>query len=270
MAVQEIYPNAPIVLMVAEVRHTLCDPLTDAQVRMITTAIRESLPIHDSVQEMSMAFGLDGEGMAPPHPQISFFHTWSSRDRRTVLEVHREMVSLKTTDYKGYADIRELLSLAVQAVSQAEHPTGYTRIGLRYVDEVRVPISDTSPVVDWSDWVSASLLGPTELNGLGGMGLQSQEGVSMFSCPRGSILVLRYGAQDDYVIGSTPQLRRPLPTPGPLFKLDIDSFENQEELVPEFAVDAILSVCDRLHEPVAGVFEAVITEKLRKEVLRNA
>lgn len=83
-------------------------------------------------------------------------------------------------------------------------------------------------------------------------------------------MVLRYGAQDDYVIGSTPQLRRPLPTPGPLFKLDIDSFENQEELVPEFAVDAILSVCDRLHEPVAGVFEAVITEKLRKEVLRNA
>lgn len=270
MAIQEIYPNAPIVLMVAEIRHTFCDPLTDAQVRGITDAIREHLPIHDSVQEVAMSFSVDGDGIVPPQQQISSFHTWSSRDRRTILEVHREMVSLKTTDYKGYAAIRELLSLAVQAVSNAEQPVGYTRIGLRYVDEIRVPLSDNAPCVDWSSWVSSSLLGPFNLDGVDGLCLQSQEGVSVFSCRGGSALVLRYGAQDNYVIGSTPQLRRPLPTPGPLFKLDIDSFEQPEECVPEFDVDSILSACDRLHGPVAGVFESMITERLRKEVLRNA
>lgn len=68
---------------------------------------------------------------------------------------------------------------------------------------------------------------------------------------------------------STPDLRRPLPPPGPLFKLDIDSFWQAADEVPEFDVDLILRQADALHEPVRGVFESVITDRLREEVLRN-
>lgn len=39
--------------------------------------------------------------------------------------------------------------------------------------------------------------------------------------------------------------------------------------VPEFDVELILRQADTLHEPVRGVFESVITDRLREEVLRN-
>ena len=39
--------------------------------------------------------------------------------------------------------------------------------------------------------------------------------------------------------------------------------------VPEFDAEVILRQADALHEPVRGVFESVITDRLREEVLRN-
>ena len=56
---------------------------------------------------------------------------------------------------------------------------------------------------------------------------------------------------------------------GPLFKLDIDSFWQAVDEVPEFGVDLILNQADALHEPVRYVFESLITDRFREEVLRR-
>lgn len=63
--------------------------------------------------------------------------------------------------------------------------------------------------------------------------------------------------------------RCPLSPPGPLFKLDIDSFWHAADEVPEFGVDLILNQADALHEPVRYVFESLITDRFREEVLRR-
>ena len=64
-------------------------------------------------------------------------------------------------------------------------------------------------------------------------------------------------------------VRCPLPSPGLLFKLDIDSFWQAVDEVPEFDVDPILNQADALHEPVRDVFEILITDRLREEMLRR-
>ncbi|MFC2725538.1 MAG: TIGR04255 family protein, partial [Bifidobacterium dentium] len=68
--------------------------------------------------------------------------------------------------------------------------------------------------------------------------------------------------------GSTPQLRRPLPSPGPLFKLDIDSYWQPDD-IPVFDPNRILAIADKLHDPVRSMFEGLITNRLRNEVLRR-
>jgi uncharacterized protein (TIGR04255 family) len=51
--------------------------------------------------------------------------------------------------------------------------------------------------------------------------------------------------------------------------IDIDSYWNaQETELPPFTVPEILAICDQLHEPTRDLFEKVITDKLRDEVLR--
>ena len=266
---EEIYPNAPIVLMVAEIKHTEHGQLDEKQSRTISEAVRETLPLREEDTEQNITFTGITDGTQPP-VQVTQTKVlrWSSRDRRTILTVKPDTISVDTTQYHRYTNIRELLGRALAALADATSLDGVTRIGLRYIDEIRVPSEDDSGLPEWGEWVDGSLLGPHGIDLGHGLSPATNEGTSVFAGDDATRLVLRYGAQDAYVVGSTLQLRRPLPSPGPLFKLDIDSYWQPED-VPEFNPDVILAMADRLHEPVRSMFEGLITDKLRNEVLRR-
>lgn len=265
----EVYPNAPIVDMIAEIRFSQCESLDKIKLRRITTAVSEYLPLLAEEPDMSIQVSnLDGQGgfsvasgEAVPR--------WSSRDKRTVLTLRQNVLSLETTSYPGYQKMRELLAIAVSALGRFMKPEGITRVGLRYIDEIRVPSDGEALRPDWSQWIDESLLGPRTLNERHGLTMLGNQGTTVFSGPEETTLVLRYGEQDEYAIPSTPQLRRPMPSPGPLFKLDMDSFKTYDDYVPRFDADKILKTADLLHRPVRNVFEDLITERLREEVLRH-
>lgn len=194
---------------------------------------------------------------------------WTSRNRRTALTIRPDSLVIETTDYGSYDRVRELFDIALRARLAVAVPVGVERIGLRYIDEIRVPAENGGRAPAWEQWVDPSLLGPAHVGGDLGLVPAVSEGLFVFSSDSDRALVLRYGAQSDYAVQSTPGLRRPLPPPAPLFKLDIDSFWQTGDEVPEFDVDLILEQADALHEPVRGVFESLITGRLREEVLRR-
>ena len=244
-------------------------PLDEKQSRIISEAVKETLPIRTEDVEQNLSFSAAPDG-SMPQPQVSQTKAlrWSSRDKRTVVTVRPDSISVETTKYRRYEDVRLLLEKSLTALADAIVPDGVTRIGLRYIDEIRVPSNDDSGIPRWDEWVDGSLLGPHDIEIGQGLLPVRNEGASAFSGGDSTRLVLRYGAQDTYVVGSTPQLRRPLPAPGPLFKLDIDSYWQPED-IPAFAPARILAMADKLHGPVRSIFEGLITDKLRNEVLRR-
>lgn len=266
---REIYPSTPIVLMAIEVRHSLCEPLDRKQVAELSGRIKHLLPLPSEMDEVSVSVQAGPDGPPVQQQVISSFQRWASRDKRTALSVRPESLVIETTDYGSYDRMRELLDVALQARLAVGPPAGVERIGLRYIDEIRVPAGNDGSGPDWAQWVDSSLLGPAHVGAELGLVPVVGEGVLVFSGGSDRALVLRYGAQSDYAVQSTPDLRRPLPPPGPLFKLDFDSFWQAADEVPEFDVDLILGLADTLHEPVRGVFESVITHRLREEVLRH-
>lgn len=265
----EIYPNAPIVDMVAEIRFSQCEPLDKIKLRGFTAAFGERLPLLAEESGMSVQLPSPDGQVEVPVTNGETFPRWSSRDKRTVLTLRQNSLSLETTNYPGYRSVRELLGKAVDALERLMAPKGVTRIGLRYIDEIRVPSDGEDPQPRWKEWVDSSLLGPKTVSGHHGLTLLGNQGTAVFGGEKGTMLVLRYGAQDEYVIPSTPQLRRPMPSPGPLFKLDMDSFRTYDDYIPPFKADEILETADLLHKPVKNVFEDLITERLREEVLRH-
>ena len=269
MREREIYPNAPIVLMAIEVRHPLCEPLDRKQVAELSMRIKQVLPLPSEMNEVSLVVQAGPDGPPVQQQVVSSFPRWSSRDKRTALSIRPDSLVIETTDYGSYDRMRELLDVALQARLAVAAPAGVERIGLRYIDEIRVPAENGSSMPTWEQWVDASLLGPAHIGAELSLVPVVNEGAFVFSGGSNHALVLRYGAQSDYAVQSTPDLRRPLPPPGPLFKLDIDSFWQAADEVPEFDVDFTLRQADALHEPVRGVFESVITDRLREEVLRN-
>lgn len=51
--------------------------------------------------------------------------------------------------------------------------------------------------------------------------------------------------------------------------VDMDSFQTYDDYIPPFEAGDILETADLLHKPVKNVFEDLITERLREEVLRH-
>jgi len=266
---REIYPSAPIVLMAIEVRHPLCEPLDRKQVTEVSAQIKDFLPLPSEMSGISFTEQTGPDSLLSPQPAITSFPRWMSRDKRTALSVRPDSLVIETTDYGSYDRMRELLEVVLQIRLSVAVPVGVERIGLRYIDEIRVPAKNGASAPDWDQWVDASLLGPAHIGAEQGLAPVVNEGIFVFSGGRDHALVLRYGAQNNYAVQSTPDLRRPLPPPGPLFKLDIDSFWQAADEVPEFDAGFILRQADALHGPVRGVFESVITDRLREEVLRN-
>lgn len=266
---REVYPNAPIVLMAVEVRHPSCELLEPKQVTQLSAHIRGSLPLPSETNEVSVVVQTSPNSLPVQQQVVSTFPRWTSRDKRTALTIRQDSLVVETTDYGSYDRIRTLLDVALRARRTVAPPAGVERVGLRYIDEIRVPTEDGGGSPVWDQWVDSSLLGPTRIGTALGLAPAVSEGLVVFSGENSRALVLRYGEQIEYVVPSTPELRRPLPPPGPLFKLDIDSFWQAADEVPEFDVDLILNHADALHEPVRDVFESLITDRLREEVLRR-
>lgn len=269
MTERQTYLNAPIVLMAFEVRHPTTEQLNSRQIAQFSTRVRDRLPLPGEVSTASISFQLASNGESSKAPVVRQAPRWTSRDKRTALTVNQDALVLETTRYTNYNEIRELLQVALQARAEIAAPAGVERVGLRYIDEIRVPAEDGDSSPAWREWLDESLLGPARVADTLGLVPAQHQGLAVFSTRSDQALVLRYGVQTDYAVASTPQLRRPLPPPGPLFKLDIDSFWQAGETVPEFSVDTVLRLSDELHAPVRGVFESVITDRLREEVLRR-
>lgn len=270
MREREVYPYAPIVLVAVEVRHSLCEPLGPSGLSRINRALANHLPLRSEVQNLTLAF----QAGSSPQAQGGTFPRWSSRDKRSAVTVRTDALMVETTDYHQYEKVREILELVLNARTASAGEVGVERVGLRYIDEIRVPTDDGDSGTTWSEWVHKSLLGPApEVGGpqdlSAGLKLSQQQGFAMFLGEDDQALGLRYGPQAGHATESTPDLRRPMPPPGPYFLLDIDSFWQPSQIVPRLETDRVLGIADRLHTPVREIFESLISERLRKEVLRG-
>jgi uncharacterized protein (TIGR04255 family) len=146
-------------------------------------------------------------------------------------------------------------------------PDGVSRIGLRYIDEIRVPGVSADAPADWEDWLDASLLAPRLADmGQQDLGATAWDGVAQYAVGENRSLNLRYGVRDGYAVPPGGPLRRKIaPPPGPFFVLDFDCSWTPTD-IPEFDTDVLLSTCDELRRPVRILFDLLTTDRLRDEV----
>ncbi len=259
---REVYPSAPVVLVALEVRHPAAAPMNAAAVSRAKKVLSGVTPLAGEAQMTTVTItpGATNQHIIEVAPRFS------SRDRTTAVTFRLGAVVVETTRYDHYERLREIAERAFEAREAAGSVDGIERVGLRYIDEIRVPGAED--LLSWSQWVDSALVGPAPLAAAHGLTTAQWQGVTVFEGTDRSALVLRYGPRDGYAVDPGGELRRPAPGPGPFFLLDIDSYWAPDD-VPAFDLQALLERCDALHKPVRGLFESLITDKLREEVLRN-
>ena len=263
------FPNPPLVLTVLEIRYPeLSEDLGERDWRQMGEAVRDRLPLAEARVEQQMNLFIGGSAPAPPSIQSRTFPRFSTRDRTTALLVKSDALVIETTAYAGWAEsFRPLVAEVVHAMERIRQPNGVLRIGLRYIDEIRVPGIESVPG-DWRGYIDEHLLAAADPEFIP-ESLRPSEwlGHVQYQTAPDAMLTVRYGPQSGYAVDPAGPTRRRNPhPPGLFFLLDSDSYWHDETEVPEFDAEWICERCDLLHQPVSEFFRIVVTDKLRDEV----
>ena len=135
--------------MAIEVRHPLCEPLDRKQVTEVSAQIRHLLPLPGEMSEVSVTVQTGPDRPPTQHQVVDSFPRWTSRDKRTALSIRPDSLVIETTDYGSYDRMRELLDVALQVRLAVSAPAGVERVGLRYIDEIRVPVENGGSMPAW-------------------------------------------------------------------------------------------------------------------------
>ena len=258
MANHEAYPNAPLRLVVAEYRFphspTLANPNVDD--RLAESLGDLDLPIVEPLAQNAES------------SSENFGFRFLSLDRTVAATVQPTRLAVETTRYNTWKDfqdkyIRKILTSICIDIGKV---VGLERIGLRYINEIRV-LSKISQPKDWHEWINADLLTPLKVAQptgqsmiLGQLGITTTEHCAIH---------LWFGMSEGHVI-EDGILKLPNGTgQGPFFLLDIDSFWINQGNLEKFDLEKTIATSNKLHQPINQLFETCITEKLRNEVLRR-
>jgi len=264
MTSREVYPNAPVVLVALELRHPAAEPLSRAAETKAKQLLSRVTPLARRAATLNV-----GAGPVPVPPEVETAPKFVSRDSTTAVTFQREALVVETTRYVRYERLRDIAATAIEARMAIEPVDGIDRVGLRYINEIRVPEAGSAPA-DWEPWVHPSLLGPASVGVELGVPAVQYQALMLFDNGPGRAIVARYGPREGYAVDPGGDLKRSTPPPGPYFLLDIDSFWTAQGETPEFEAQMLLSLCDELHAPVRDLFENLITPRLREKVLRGA
>jgi uncharacterized protein (TIGR04255 family) len=252
--------NAPLVLALCQVRFSSMLSVTDpASLAAFQRDLQSKYPVAAPVQEVELLvgvgpndLGLRGEQRRLPQWQFT------DQDDNWKIVLSQDFLSLETRNYVHFDDFLERLQEALDALSRHIQPTIGTRLGLRYINEIR---SGDLHNLDWSDVIRPELLGPLTDKGLVG---NTSQVVAMQQ------LLLRYpndlGINIHHGLvpsGTTVRLRPKEESPKQAFYLlDFDIF--REFSLPqalEMDSKAICQYVAMYHKMIYRLFRWSVTEK---------
>lgn len=255
---REVYPNAPLALVAAEVRYTYAPRLRTPDVwDAIQMDLEEILPIRRP-QQMKVTMSVGAQQTISS--QLEQVLRLTDRKSTTALTVTPEATTFETTAYSEYPQFRATLEKVLESIHAQGKVAAVERVGLRYIDEIRVP----EPITDarsWADWVNPDLLAALAI---GSGPVLGAEGLIQYDLSDGRRMDLRWAAVDGQSIVGNDPLKRVVPPPGPFFVLDWDSYMTTEtEHILDFVPGALIDVVNQLHSPVGDAFQNTVTDRLR-------
>lgn len=262
---REIYPHAPLQLVAWEIRTPAVPEFQTASgvVNKMSGRLRDLTPIVSQPEAALLVEG--GERSGQPRPESR--QRLMDRQQMMSISFGPSATTIETTSYTTFEDFYEVIERVARALESIDQVSGFERIGMRYIDEIRVPGVDEPS--GWTGYISDDLLVRPALEDASIASIQS---LTEYRRDSQFAVTVRSGALVGRTVDTTGPLRLQRVEDGPYFLLDIDSYwiNRTGDPIPEYSVDEILEITTALREPVRALFEASITDKLRDEVLRRA
>ncbi|MGB5110061.1 MAG: TIGR04255 family protein [Mycobacterium sp.] len=264
---REVFPNAPLALVVAEVRFTDSPRLRRQEtLDAVAIALEERFPFARQLAGVQFNLPNLGHGDSPPLEAPQF----EPQQRQMVLTntsstesitVGPSSITYETTAYSEFDDLSSGVTAACEALTGANVHPALLRVGLRYIDEIRAP----QPVTDmraWGTWIDSSLIAPLAI-GPDDVPVRTQ-GFITFDLGDGKGLNFQYAALTQGAVVEPMFLKRRPFEPGPFFILDFDGFQDFSGEIPVPLDPAVVAdVLYAVHAPAGAAFQRAITDNAR-------
>ncbi len=225
----------------------------------IQEALREEYPRYSEQQGVNIMITPGGVAQqANPDPQYRFQDTTGSFS--AVLS--HDFVALETRDFPGIDGFATRMVALAAAVVEHYAPAEMTRIGLRFINELRLPSEE--PETEMARAISAPVLGPIGTPELLGS-VDNIQQVLELSTPENKLLV-RHGLQR---LGGTTVDVPPTGSPPPhmdqpFYLLDIDAYA---EAVLPFSVEGIDGRLRTFNDQSRSLFAWAVNREYRSTTL---
>lgn len=257
---REVFPESPLALVAAEIRFTDAARLRQqATMDEVTIALEERFPFVDPLQQTDFQL----TSTASPQIQQRSGVVLKNATSTETLTIMPESLTYETTEYTNFDHLVGQVAAACQAFASAKVRPALRRIGLRYIDEVRVPEPITH-VRQWEKWVDLRLIEHLDVAPVGIVATMTQ-GITTYELSEGRGLNFRYAALNQGPIVVPQHLQRTVFESGPFFVLDFDGYHDFTS-EPSTPLDPAV-VCESLaavHEPCGATFQRAITDEARK------
>jgi uncharacterized protein (TIGR04255 family) len=241
-----VFEQSPLVLALCQVRFSRVLAIASpAYVAPFQRAIQAEYPILRPAPDFQVEIGVGPEvsiqqGM--PAPQWRFSDT--SGNWTVVLS--ESFLSIETRRYDDFEDFLRRLRSLLDHLDEIYQPIVVTRIGLRYINEVRLNGRH------WSNVVRPDLLGPLSLQEVAEHVERSIQELVM-SFPEDESVRIRHGRLPS---GSTVQVTQgEQPPQGPFYLLDFDVARTfSQPTVFEMDPEAVCGYVDEYHRVIHQLF----------------
>lgn len=257
---REVFPNAPLALVAAEIRFTDAARLRQQQTKdQVAIALEERFPFAEPLRLADLNLTHGGS----PQVQERLGVVLKAADSTETLTVMSESLTYETTAYDSFAGLLQAVVAACDALVAAKVRPAIQRVGLRYIDEVRVPESITD-VRQWDKWINDRLIrqltvGPDDFPAT------TTQGVSTYDLGGGKGLNVRFAALNQGAVVVPQFLKRPPIESGPFFVLDFDGFQDfsGKAAIP-LSSEVVRDSLSAVHVPCGTTFQRSITDEARK------
>lgn len=258
---REVFPNAPLALVAAEIRFTDAARLRQQQTKdAVTIALENQFPFAEQLQRGEITLNLTPGG---PQPQIQERHGFVLKNASSTetLTVMSESLTYETTAYEHFDALLEAVAAACDALEAASVRPALQRVGLRYIDEVRV--GEIDDVRHWARWIDRRLIDQLDV-GPEDYPATTMQSVSTYDLGEGKGLNFRCAALNEGSIVVPQFLKRPPIESGPFFVLDFDGFRDftGPDAIP-LSSAVVRETLTTVHVPCGTAFQRSITDEAR-------
>lgn len=256
---REVFAASPLALVAAEIRFSDSARLRQqATLDEVTLAMEDRFPFAQPIAQADF----DLTPPAPPQIQQRLKVVLTSATRTETLTVMSDSLTYETTAYADFDDLLAAVTTACDALVAAKVRPALLRIGLRYIDEVRVP-DPINNVRQWQTWIDHRLIAHLGV-GPDGVVPTMTHGITTYDLGDGNGLNFRYAALNQGPIVTPEHLRRPVFEPGPFFVLDFDGYHvfAGAEATP-LDSEVVSKSLTNVHAPCGTTFQRSITDDAR-------